>query len=141
MSTTKKDMSVEEVRALIVRAIEEKGADYRYQMPTQVDPETGDEWQDCVYVADGQPSCLVGHVLVMAGVPMPSILPYEGTSADATWGSLMDGTPPTTYVRGESSVVAQALWAAQQAQDNGKTWGEALEAFDKTVKRLTEEQA
>lgn len=141
MTETKKDLSVEEVRALIVRAIEEKGADYRYQMPTQVDRETGDEWQDCVYVANGQPSCLVGHVLVMAGVPMLDIAPFEGTSADATWGSLMDGTPHT-YVRDDdASVVAQALWAAQREQDSGKTWGEALEAFDKTVKELTEEQA
>lgn len=79
----------------------------------------------CVYVADGAPSCLVGHVLHRLGVPLDALSVFDesgGKDAQLVVRRVLDGT---------SGATAHRLWAAQSAQDNGETWGEALEAAER----------
>lgn len=106
------DPTVEQVRELLVRAVEEKGPDYVYP---------GAAVGQCRYLdrETREPSCIVGHVLTWAGV---EIFPeHEGTSA---WG-----VAPSSW-DGDLRV---ALLEAQVVQDGGKSWGEALAAFDQRL--------
>ncbi|MCW2496365.1 hypothetical protein [Jatrophihabitans sp.] len=112
-------LDVAAVRALLVRAVEEKGADYVYVNPDgaiaaggnvscfNYDPETF------------EPSCIVGHVLHYMGVDLRTVGRH-------------DTAQHSCYGRVEGSARA-ALYAAQFVQDDGGTWGEALVAFDAAV--------
>jgi hypothetical protein len=114
-------MSTQNVRKFVTDLIEGavalKGEDYVY--PIAVDGEST-EWGGCDYVRDGQPSCIVGHVLVAAGVPPEQLSRHEGTSASNVVRSLKPEW-------GEE--VGVALDSAQELQDSGSTWSEALKAF------------
>lgn len=105
------------VRSLLVRAIEEKGADYRYQPP-------GGPNGACMYNHDDAPSCIAGHVFAYHGVRVPDVL--EGSSAWTVTKKLTDW----------SELVGQALSNAQAKQDVGHPWGEALMAFDAELERV-----
>lgn len=76
----------------------------------------------CVYtVDDGSPSCLVGHVLVRAGITAERIDEMginEGTSARNLY----------LHFDGIERDASKVLQAAQAVQDQGRPWGEALEA-------------
>jgi hypothetical protein len=110
---------IEYVRGLLVRAVEEKGADYVY--PDEQKTPKGQLGDDlCMYVHDGAPSCIVGHVLHYAGVELEKFEPWEGSRAEIVGEALTEWHPS----------VLKALGAAQEAQDGGKTWGKALDAFD-----------
>lgn len=98
---------------LLEEVVAEKGEDYIY--PDQY----------CVYVKEGQPACIVGHVFDRLGV------------LDRGWAA--DHTAVTGLFHDEAPVVAtkkaiKVLDAAQNAQDGAglgrsgrKTWGQALE--------------
>lgn len=104
------------VLRLMEAVVNKMGADYVYP-----ERELG-----CQYVRDGQPSCIVGHVLVEAGVPVDEIGKHEGRSA---WAMAPDVTPWGD----KGTPVIEALDAAQHAQDTGSTWGEALARFRKKL--------
>lgn len=118
MSTSPKQEN-ESVRDYVTRLMEEavasKGEDYVYEQP-------GGE---CVYLDRecGQPSCLIGHVLVAAGVVIPPTL--EGMSVHIVVRDLIP----------EWSVgqLPRALGAAQELQDSGATWGDALAEFKEVL--------
>lgn len=119
VTTLVQPLTVERARELLVAAIEEKGADYVY-------PESEKAFNSCMYLTyEGQqptgPSCLVGDVLIRAGVELNAIINVEGKSA---WNAVPLLIPST-----DERVVA-ALDAAQYEQDAGGTWGEALARFD-----------
>lgn len=114
------ELTHEEARALLARAVEEKGADYVYP-----EFETGCSYLD----GEGNPSCLVGFVLTYAGVSGFEIENCEGTQAAEVVGSIF----PDTEDR-----VRAALRAAQQVQDNGGTWAEAVVEFDRVVGEANE---
>lgn len=111
--TDKKKLTPREAYALLTKFVEEKGADYVYAAPNE-------ESEACLYVYNGAPSCLVGHVLVAAGVPFEEIKEVEETSAHTAVPRLLD----------VSVDLADALDAAQKKQDGGRPWGEALKAFE-----------
>lgn len=74
----------------------------------------------CRYAVNDQPSCLVGHVLYRSGVAVDALnrLDKVGVSAHA----LRDFGLEVDQDAGD------VLVAAQEAQDRGHTWGDALDA-------------
>jgi hypothetical protein len=124
------------VTDLMEGAVALKGEDYVYPKRAESEDEIG--WGGCDYVRDGQPSCIVGHVLVAAGVPVEQLAAHEGNSAwtvvpalKPEWGGVDDDS----HYYPESSPIARALDKAQSLQDAGSTWGEALEAFKEELER------
>lgn len=115
---------------MLEQAVQERGEDYVYP----------DEWKYqgllCQYViGDGTPGCIVGTALINNGV-------ISETQADDLRNS------PNNH----SGIVSMLGWLgikdrfdfrainvlgeAQSAQDNGKTWGEALERAKDYMARL-----
>lgn len=90
-------------------------------------PRVADGAGSCVYFQDGQPSCLVGHALAAElrelGVPS-KYLNDLGIEADEFVGSVIT-RDAATY-----------LGSVQEAQDSGKTWGEALRRGNDTYRTL-----
>lgn len=123
MDTQTEPLSVEAVRALLVRAVEEKGADYVYTPPENAPDDEMITPGDCVYRdGDGSPSCIAGHVAS-----------YIGVLDELTEGMIV-GAQEALHAPIAFDAI-QGLDAAQSAQDRGKPWGEALAAFDATVAR------
>lgn len=98
--------------------------EYVYEAPAHM---TEDRALTCFYVheTDGEqtPGCLVGKVLNVLGIPLERLSAYEGTGAYSVTERVLD-------VQGEPDAISDvlnSLAAAQDAQDNGATWGDALE--------------
>lgn len=99
----------------------EKGADFVYE---KVDFD-GAHIPRCVNFHEGEPSCIVGHVLANLGV-----------SAEDAARMGVDGNMSAINVAGNlerfgyewkiDSDAVDILTAAQIRQDNGQSWGEAL---------------
>lgn len=110
------ELTYDKTVELLNETVQEFGEDYVYSR--------NDEGR-CVYVQDGQPSCLVGHVLVKAGVPLERL-----EAADSNFG----GTGADVLIRQinrEGAVKVDgkartALAEAQYTQDHGNTWGLAV---------------
>lgn len=79
-------------------------------------------YDTCVYADKGECSCLVGHVLVRAGV---SVDVLDGEEGPIT-GLVLEGIEVTDTAR-------WVLAAAQEAQDIGETWGEALKRAEEAA--------
>lgn len=100
-------------------AVEKMGADYVYPRSQPNSPDYG----DCVYAEpDGSPSCIVGHIVAeLDPESFALITELRGGDrifpADRLWESGFET---------HSEVAVDALVNAQEAQDNGETWGEAL---------------
>lgn len=111
-----KDLTEEIVTPIIRELVAEFGEDYVYKKEEQ----EADEDVICSYQENGKPSCIVGHVLHRAGVEY-----------NPDW----EGGPCGTFLRGEGvpGYLANALGFAQVQQDIGKTWGEALNAYEERV--------
>lgn len=129
---SKPELTPELARSLMEQAVESKGRGYIYEQPVisfdddgnrviipAEEYDEGEHVQTCLYVNNGAPSCLVGHVLHMAGVPLGALEEFEDSSASTVTRALT-----TTTER-----VVEALLQAQEAQDHGVSWGEALERF------------
>lgn len=104
--------------ASMLRAVVAERPDYIYEPPTvRPDPMTA-----CYYVHGEAPGCLIGHVLNRLGVPLPELARWEGQSAD-------DVANETLNITGHPDAVAKVLtelsWA-QNFQDGGRSWGDAL---------------
>lgn len=95
----------------IVRDKASEAPDFIYRMP----PEHG----TCMYVHNGQPSCLIGHGLAGAGIRVPS------RHNACTIGALVDFMElPIDF--------DEVTWlrAAQSQQDRNRTWGDAVAYAD-----------
>lgn len=126
--------------------------------PTKVyQPSTTAEGNSaCVYVRDGQPSCLVGRVLALAGVAVEDLARMDEGTPDS-------GTEDEPAGDGDSESAFEVLWEngalpdylevtpdaadilihVQSRQDQGVRWGDALASV--SVRRpidptLTEER-
>lgn len=79
----------------------------------------------CQYVHNGAPSCLIGHALHRMGAPIKELATFDsyrpGITASAETALRHLGCP--------DSRLRCAAEAAQQAQDDGKTWGRARDVF------------
>lgn len=126
--TQKINLDLPTVRKFLAEALAEKGADYVYPQDRQTTPR-GDHLA-CRYLDyDAQhlpvgPSCIVGHVLVKAGVPMEDLGANEGRPAFRVLPKFFPGMSP---------VLGDALSTCQAEQDLGKPWGQAVAAFETVV--------
>lgn len=108
-------------------AVEKMGPDYVYPRSGVNNP----EYADCVYAEpDGSPSCIVGHVVAeLAPEVFARIAELRGDErifpADRLWEHDFE-------TRSKNSVYA--LCRAQDAQDHGQTWGEALRRLKERLK-------
>ena len=106
------DRAVELAREVVA----EFGEDYVYP-ENQKRPETEGCLPSCVYVHEGCPSCLVGHILHRHGVSLEDLSQNEFRGA---W-----------FVSGEWAGADEKartfLEGAQGSQDNGDTWAVAVE--------------
>ena len=126
---------------LLRKARNEKGGNYTYE------PLERDSGGTCVYTTpDNEPSCIVGHALAYAGVPISVLhaIDYGGATVtlksdydeyERTFEASLDDTPingPEVLDWLErngyelSSGAVDLFRAAQAAQDAGNTWGEAI---------------
>lgn len=111
------ELTETEARKLLARAVEERGADFVYV------PTAGNSPRCWYQKEDGTPDCLIGLALSYIG-PIP-----ENNSGGAQ-GAIVRLYPNT------KQRVLGAMNAAQAAQDNGRTWGEALAAFDNYITQI-----
>lgn len=115
--------------ALLTEAVNDKGTDYVCRL--------------CEYERDNQPACLVGYALYRAGVSADTLvsmdLPndgcgdYEGDSAIASLSTIS----PEYFGFQLDELAVVAFSTAQNRQDNGRTWGEALEEAARSVAACT----
>jgi hypothetical protein len=90
----------------IHKQVEAAGAEYVYSRPGV--------W--CVYVHDGQPSCMIGRIAVDRGASLEALKLADDSDEEDVHGLLEN----LGYVDDAISV-----WMVAQAeQDNGKPWGE-----------------
>lgn len=78
----------------------------------------------CVYVHEGEPSCIVGHVLVRMGVPTEH-LDFDVPDNIPTAIGLLSRLEETGLVDVNSDD-AWVLERAQREQDSGVPWGKAV---------------
>ena len=112
----------DEAVELLSQVVEEYGRDHVY-----VSPRGGPY---CFYVHDGQPSCLIGHVLMRAGFALDLIaeLDHSFEMPNATAFSLVaDLIHQRSGFEGVTEHVCGVLGQAQTLQDLGYTWGKILD--------------
>jgi hypothetical protein len=114
--------------------LEQVVADLRqiaHDQPDHVCPYLGsetDRTMTCAYFAEGQPSCIVGHILARHGITQDDL------------GPLNHGADVSDLVMNE--IIDIDLWTedlllvAQQEQDAGSPWGRAVQ---EALNRLDEE--
>lgn len=116
---------VNEVLQVAQEIVDEFGPDYVY-----VKPSSG----LCQYVHEGQPSCLVGQILVRLGAQVDVLsVPENASIQDNGHGlgveDLLEKLSPTWGTLGftltENAI--KVLVEIQNAQDTDNTWGRALE--------------
>lgn len=104
-------------------AVEESGPDFVYNS-------TADD--GCTYTRNGAPDCLVGHAFAIMGIGINEIQLLDFDPA---------GEAAEAMVRLGVGTEAERFAAdiAQQKQDLGDTWGEALEAYEAGLVRFGRE--
>ena len=116
MSTaTRQPITAENFTEAMRQAVAERGADWVY-------PAEDGEWMldgssCCYFLLDGSPACIIGTALHKLGYGPNDV--SEGTDA---FGILTRWKAPLD--------VASAAGLAQDAQDEGKPWGEALATYE-----------
>lgn len=106
--------SDEEVAAAIRKVVAEAGSDYVYPPAAAGEP--------CRY-SDGYGGCVVGRAIRLLD---PEIELVEDTAVSGQHLALHD------VISGEAE---EALQRAQNRQDEGWPWGEALEVFEEVLAR------
>lgn len=108
----------EQFTAAMRAAVEERGADYVYPVWDRAGADDyHDKYGTCKYsTPDGTPACIVG--LALSKIDPALVPPYKHNAG-----------AHDLNVLGAGSDLAYAAFAAQQEQDDGGTWGSALEQY------------
>ena len=126
---------IERVLAVMSEVVDEYGREYDYLA----------EYSTCVYVANGEPSCLVGHVAFRLGLPLETMAGDNPTAFESINGcaidTRMDHRPDQPlrlpWARELTPGALHVLRAAQSVQDGAvdsdSTWGEALDTARRTA--------
>lgn len=117
-------MTGEQALLMLKGLVLDKGADFRYVKP-------GDG-STCVNFWDGQPSCIVGHVLDRMG---PAMAPIMGNDANE-WGIRLLHQIMSDWENWDwefTSDAVRVLETAQEWQDMGWPWGVAVQMAEKTL--------
>lgn len=105
------ELALSQVRQFAREAVNERGEDFTYSY--------ADDWdglESCFYFYEGEPSCIVGHVLARAGVRISECDGVNQGSVDQLVGDWILVDP----------VTQDYLCILQIAQDSGVPWGECL---------------
>lgn len=113
-----KNLTVGEFLHTLRQVVAEKGANYVYP-----ESERGPNGICRYRRYDGQPSCIIGHVLDTLGVAVPPF--YEGKNASIVLSDF-----------GASEQVRRVAARAQHAQDNALSWGVALAYAEYVAKTI-----
>lgn len=106
------------------RKVAGENPDFVYEQITK-ENESGYKSRSCLYVHDGKPSCLIGHAAIEAGIIDLSI--------EFTGNNLLEACELVQnlgIVDQLSHAEIKWLNAAQNAQDTGQTWAEAIKSAD-----------
>lgn len=140
-------LDLDTTRALLAAAVAEKGADYVY--PTvSLDPLDGERPNSgvCFYLTyettptnakalnasyKNESGCIAGNVLMRAGVTADWLHEHEALPISNLLDRLHEGG-----LVSHDLAVQSGLREAQQAQDKGATWGEAVERFEEAVQNF-----
>lgn len=106
-------LTYDQAKAELEAIVAEKGADYIYERPV--------DSQSCVYFHAGEPSCIIGHLLARHDVRVPEDQRVNRTSV----GELAE---QYGVLEPADEAARVLLREVQEYQDNGDTWGIALEA-------------
>jgi hypothetical protein len=125
-------ITIEQVHEAMKKAVQEKGEDYTYV-------QYGGE---CYYRHPDtkEKSCLIGHVLVEVGVESTLIDALERFSIGAI---LSEARPPFALPLREvfDKRTIYAMNVAQESQDQGSPWGDALADFEAAMSNDHSEEA
>jgi hypothetical protein len=122
-------LTYKDVKRALEEAVAEKGADFRYNEEDELNG-----FGPCLYVPDpdaeiedprSTTGCLLGVATAKLGV--------EWTDGDVA--SISQYTGERFHI--EEGRVMLAMASAQQAQDTGGTWGEALDLFNDTYENMS----
>lgn len=109
------ELTPEIVTPVIEAIVAEYGEGYVYKKEEREE----EAWPvKCRYQENGEPSCIVGHVLNRLGVEY-----------DPRWD---EGSQSAQDIIPEGAV-QKALQAAQSRQDGGNPWGRALKAYKEAL--------
>lgn len=108
-----KDLDLKTAIALVRDAIAEKGEDYVYQKVNNT----------CVYSVNGEPSCLVGEVLIRHGVEANW---FDETSSNSEPAEDVARMAGADYDFEAPFSTRAFLSNIQASQDEGISWGDAL---------------
>lgn len=119
---------------LLIDVVDRAGEDFVYEHKDMTDLRGSFEYgglsRGCRYVEEGHPSCLVGHVLVRTGVSLEALNKLDMLGVSAS--SLAD------YGIQADMGAQRVLGAAQEVQDSGKSWGEALRMARQRYEQIME---
>ncbi len=128
-------ITVDDVRKGLTELVQEYGEDFRYTPKHKSESDS----EQCLYVWNGEPDCIVGKFLHRMGVPLERLQKADsgpGMSARELlhWLNL-EGVVWSDLggVSESEQKVAYALDVAQSLQDDGSSWGVVLE---RTLARL-----
>lgn len=102
--------------SLLGECVKERGENYVYDQPTE-----GENVNQCVYVNDGKPDCMIGLALFKAGVDI-------ATLEKANDHGIIEDVVNCSTVLENVDITEGALNVfkrAQRAQDEAATWGHA----------------
>lgn len=115
----KDPITAEQALAGLRAAVAERGRDYVDQLAAN---------GACRYVIDGGPSCIAATALFKVGVPVEELARWEGNSVRAMKADRrVDASGRMGFLTEDAVMV---LTRAQQHQDVGRTWGEALDVSE-----------
>lgn len=111
--------------ALLERAVAEKGPDYIYNPNGEC---------ACKYFEPGTqlPGCIVGHVASYLGLTAADLQPFEHNTSDTLFVGNPTGMTIDPILSG-GFTVRTLLREAQTVQDDGGSWGAALQAAKDVV--------
>lgn len=102
--------------------------DHRYEPPGTVSRGSGNS--GCAYFHGDKPGCFIGHLLALHGVKRADLI--STPDAPLTMSDVNMGAGPLTLassgiLRELDDVALEFLGAVQEHQDEGDTWGVALQ--------------
>lgn len=127
---TGKPFTFEQVLEATRAIVDERGHDFIYQQVVRYHEPLGREIPQCVYADDeGQPSCLVGHVIHRLDPEAFETLARRERSegGDIADSLRLRGHLPQDFWTDDAEA---AMVYAQDVQDSGDTWSEALHAAE-----------
>lgn len=142
-----RELSADQAIELLEAAVATRGAEYNYRFTAQEG-----SGATCLYIRNGEPSCLVGVALVTEGVPIEVLTYIDEFTHDCENECLEDCTESSIgsiwagqVLRDRAGLMLsdEARWvlsSAQIYQDTGRTWGEALEAAKRALEEGCEQR-